>query len=231
MVEPMERIGGILALSALLAWPAMAGAAVPEPEERESEYEMPAGEAWRQPGFRVQLRVGHESVADDDGLGPDAAGLTLGVEPGIRLSRWFSLSATLRYTRLVGGFDGMRWSSTADLTWHPWGGGFFLAAGVGYAGLLGNREFDISRPSRCDGDGLVALARTGWLFPMGELFSTGPIVQLDEQWTRCAGEEREVFAGEPSPESPASFDTKFVRGEGFSWRHHSLHFAWSLAWR
>lgn len=231
MVGPMERIGGILALSLLVAVPAVA-AADDEPEERESEYEMPAGEAWQLPGFRVQLRVGRESVSADDDVGPDASGLSLDVEPGMRLSRHFTLSATLRYTLLGGAFSGTRWTTSADLAWHPWAGGFFLAGGVGYAGMFGNREVTAPGPQRCDGDGIVALARTGWLFPLGELFSTGPVVQLDEQWTRCAGEEREVIDGTPLPDFPdGEPETRFVRGKPFSWRHRTLHLAWSLAWR
>lgn len=225
----MRGIGGIAAL-ALLVHPAVA-AAGDEPEERESQYEMPAGEAWGLSGFRVQIRLGYESLAQDDGIGPDAGGLTLGVEPGVRLSEHFSLSATLRYSRLTGSFDGMRWSSTADATWHPFGGGLFLAGGIGYAGLLGNRRWDEPLPHRCDGHGFVALARTGWLFPLGELFSTGPVVQLDEQWTRCAGAPRQVILDEPAPDGPDEYETGFVDGERYSWRHRTLHFAWSFAWR
>ncbi|WP_373047709.1 hypothetical protein [Vulgatibacter sp.] len=222
----MGKSGGVAAL-VLLALPAWAGA--DEPEERESEWEMPAGEAWSQEGFRVQIRVGRDLVSGLDGA-PNSSGIAIAVEPGIRLSEDFSLSATLRYSVLADtGFEGLRWTTTADATWHPWGG-FFLAAGVGYAGLIGNRGgFDESLQRRCDGSGAVLLARTGWLFALGELFSMGPVVQLDEQWTRCPAEDWAIADEVPAGEEVPGIEER--EGEAFTWRHRTLHFAWSFAWR
>jgi hypothetical protein len=199
----MVKSGGLLAL-ALLVLPV--GSRADEPAERESEYEMPAAEAWALPGFRVQLRFGRDWLTGDDGLAPDTSGDSFSVEPGIRLSSAFSISATLRYAALVDGFTGVRYSTSGEAAWHPYDG-FFLAGGIGYAGLVGS-----SFLQDCDGDGVLLLARTGWLLAAGEIFATGPVVQLDEQWTWCG--RRSSFD-----------DTNGV------WRHRSLHFSWSLAWR
>jgi len=205
----MWKRGGPLLLALLAPLPA---AGDEEPSERESEYEMPASEAWALPGFRVQLRFGRDSLVGGDGA-PDASGWSFTVEPGIRLSASFSLSATLRYAALVEGFEGVRYTTSGDATWHPFDG-FFLAAGIGYAGLVGNAALT----GRCDGDGVVLLARTGWLIAAGELFATGPVIQLDQQWTGC-GTEAWDWEEEEAIESSRT------------WSHRSLHFSWSLAWR
>jgi len=196
----MGKAAGPL-LAVLLALPAPGAA---EPVERESEYEMPAAEAWRQPGFRVQLRFGLDDLVGTDA--PDASGFSFAVEPGIRLSESFTISAALRYAVLDVGLQGVRYTTTADLTWHVWDG-LFLAGGFGYAGLVADATF-----RGCDGQGIAALARTGWLLATGEIFATGPVVQLDQQWTWCR--------------SSGGWDP----GERL-WRHRTLHFSWSLAWR
>lgn len=229
----MRVLGGMAALL-LLGAPVIAGAEE-EPEARESEFELPASEAWEQEGFRVQLRLGKETLTPDDAASPESSGWALSVEPGIRLSRWWSLSGTLRYAVLSEGFDGLRWSTTADLTFHPWHG-LFLATGLGYGGVLGNRSFSGSGPSRCDGDAFVALGRAGWLIPMGELFAMGPVVQLDAQFTRCAardsgGDQFEEEGGVGPVEIRKSHEGSSSGQPAFWWQHHTLQFAWSLAWR
>lgn len=201
----MRMVAGALLLFLLAAFPAAGGAE--EPVERESEYEMEASEAWRQPGFRVELRLGRDNLSGVRHA-PDAGGFAFSVSPGIRLSEHFTLSAGLRYTALYGDVWGLRYGATADLTWHAWKGGF-LAAGFGHAGLVAESR-DWSRFQSCDGYGVVALARTGWLFPLGEVFATGPVLQWDHQWIYCSDR--------PLAESPI-------------WQHHTLHFSWSLAWR
>lgn len=212
----MGKRGGLLLLALLLApLPALGQG---EPAERESEYEMPAGEAWALPGFRVQLRFGRDSLTGAGDGAPDASGWSFAVEPGIRLSESFSLAATLRYAALIDGFEGVRYSTSGEFAWHPFGG-FFLGTGVGYAGLVGSSAF-----GSCDGDGVMLLARTGWLIPVGELFATGPVVQLDQQWTSCSYEE-EFF------EEDEEWGNWTYRTTERTWSHRTLHFSWSLAWR
>lgn len=196
--------------AALLGAPALALAS--EPVERESEWEQSALEAWEEPGFRLQLRTGFDSLTASGGEAPDAGGISIEVEPGVRLNRAFSLSVTLRYTVLSGGVDGLRWSTTADATWHP-GLGFFLAAGLGYGGILGEGFL-----RDCDGSGVAVLGRTGWLIAAGEIFATGPVLQIDHQWTRCDS----LFGIDEEDGSS---------GRRSTWKHRTLHLAWSFAWR
>ncbi|AKU93307.1 hypothetical protein AKJ08_3694 [Vulgatibacter incomptus] len=197
-----------------------------EPTDRVSDEILSPGEAWAEPGFRIQLIVGSETLSGLNGV-PSGGGLSLTAEPGVRLDRWWSLSATLHYTVLSGEAEGLRWSGTADLGFHPWSG-LFVAAGLGYGGMIVNRD--------CTGTGLAASAKAGWLFPLGSLFATGPVVQTDLQWTRCTSDEssdrtsRALTPEGPMPPPPG--------GRGFvdvsapsTWRHRSVYVAWSFAWR
>ncbi|HLV61251.1 MAG TPA: hypothetical protein VKY51_07610 [Fredinandcohnia sp.] len=174
-------------------------AAETRPVERVSEWEPTATEAWRESGFRIQLRVGLETLSDVTttvarGLSQGGA-LAFGVEPGIRLGRWFSISGTLKYSAVAGA--ALRWTNTLDLTLHPFHG-FFLAGGFGYGGLM---------HSDCNGGGLVLVARAGWLIPLGQVFSTGPVAQVDAQ-------------------SPIACDFGATTG-----RFTSRTLSWSFAWR
>lgn len=195
-MQPRPPLFAILALT-LLAAP-LAKAA---PQDRISEIVPTALEAWEREGFRVQLRLGFESLEPEglqrrlssDGLDH----FSLAVEPGVRLSRWWSLSTSLRYTVLADQL-GLRWTTSADATFHPFHG-FHLAAGIGYGGMLGDL---------CTGSGVALLARAGWLIPMGEIFAMGPVLQTDWQNTDCEGQWGNNVL-----------------------RHRSMNFSWSLAWR
>ena len=196
---------------AVLGW-MLAAEAQADVVERESEIEVPASEAWQREGFRVQLRLGSGS-ATGAADAPNAGGMSFEVEPGVRLSRYWSLSSTLRYGAFEGGdFEALRWSTTADLSFHPWGGSF-VAVGLGYAGVS---NFG-GTPVNCDG--ALALGRVGWLFALGPIFATGPQVQYDLQYGFC------------SVSSYEDDDGVFRRGGDVEWLHRTLQFAWSLAWR
>lgn len=215
------RFSATIALLVTLLLPPQARAA--EPIERTSEVLQTPSEAWAEPGFRVQLRVGSEQFTPLN-LAPQASGISLTAEPGIRLSRFWSLSAALRYTILDGDMSGLRWTTTVDLGFHPWGG-LFMAAGVGYAGILA-QSFGLY--SDCMGSGVAVVGRLGWLFPVGELFATGPVIQTDLQWTRC-GSDDEIAAVRADDFEDG--DWMVMERPASTWRHRSLHFAWSLAWR
>lgn len=170
-------------------------AADARPIDRVSEYEPTATEAWAEQGFRIQLRFGSEASTDlETRFGPRSM-YAFAAEPGIRLGRWISISGTLKYTVL--GDLGLRWTNTFDLSLHLFHG-LFVSGGVGYGGAMIGPE--------CSGGGLVQVVRAGWLFPLGQVFSTGPVVQADFQ-------------------SP--IDCGHFPPDGFSTRN----FSWSFGWR
>lgn len=228
IVSSMGKFGGVVAcLAAIAVAPLPAQGDTADPQVRESEFELPAAEAWQQEGFRIQLRFGTESLSTL-GVGPFGGGWAIGVEPGVRLSRFWSLSASLRYSVLNEDIEGLRWSTTADLTFHPWGG-IFLATGLGYGGLIAS-GWESDDWNRCEGHAIVALGRVGWLFSLGELFSTGPVVQFDAQATKCGNRSDEGdfddFDGPIEEPRPASRGRRSVW-----WSHRTLNLSWSVAWR
>lgn len=161
------------------------------PVDRISEYEPTATEAWGEHGFRVQLRFGMESVDElERSLVPQRR-FSFATEPGIRLGRWFSISGTLRYTTLE---TGLRFSNSADLTFHPFHG-LHMSAGVGYGGVW---------LTSCSGGNAIFLTRVGWLLPLGQVFATGPVFQWDwQQEIRC--DRRRVIPAFPSSSFSWSF--------------------------
>lgn len=217
----MGRFGGVATVLVAVMGPSVANAA-DEPKIRESEYEMGAAEAWAQEGFRIQLRFGTESLKPLEKSGVPGGAWAIGVEPGVRLSRFWSLSANLRYSVLTDSLEGLRWSTTADLGFHPYGGSF-IAAGIGYGGLLAN-HWDDSGYRECDGHAVVALAKVGWLFAVGELFATGPVVQFDAQSTSCGNSVDDSFDEE-------GFASPSARPRSTWWSHRTLNLSWSVAWR
>lgn len=215
----------MLACWAIAAMPAVATGSE-EPVVRESEFELPAAEAWQQEGFRVQLRFGTESLTGLDSTSPAGGGWAIGVEPGVRLSRYWSLSASLRYSVLNEEVQGLRWSTTADLTFHPYGG-LFLAVGAGYGGLLTTHW----ESGGCQGHAIVGLGRLGWLFSVGEIFSTGPMLQVDAQATRCGNRDEEDggFGDEDMPSG--GFRSNESSRRSLWWYQRTVNFSWSVAWR
>lgn len=198
----------------------MSPALADEPADRVSEELLTAGESWEEPGFRIRLEVGTEDLVPAAGL-PAGSGLSLSAEPGFRLSRWWSISVDLTYTIVGGEMEGLRWSGTADLTFHPWSG-LFVSAGAGYGGLMVDSFIGfLSAP--CTGTGPAVAAKAGWLFPVGSLFATGPVVGTQMQWVHCP-------TYEVSDRDVEGFEELFGPPPT-TWRHRSLHLGWSLAWR
>lgn len=203
---------GLVACLCWLVAPASAGA---ESITRTSDQpSVGAQEAWRTLGLQIQVRSGYELLEHVGEIGGGVGGMSISLEPGIRLHRHVSLSATFRYTTMAGG---LRWTNSLDLTGHgPWG--LFLAIGGGYGGLLSIPLAPVEtgvpgidwRPS-CTGTGAMALVRAGWLIPVGEVFATGPVVQSDLQWTRCT----DFLAPSEDPDV----------------RHRSVQLSWSFGWR
>ena len=185
---------------------------------------------WATRGFRLQLRIGWEALlAELPAPGLTAVGLV--IEPGVRLSARWSVDLDLRYTVANGRWKGLRWSTTLDGTLHPTRS-TQLTLGVGYGGLQLRKKLERadlllstwrkprqdSKLITCEGDGAVALARVGYLFAVGELFSTGPAVQADLQATPCIGYTLNVRTA------------SWIWAREWWW-HKSVQVSWSLAWR
>ncbi len=220
--------------SELLLAPALCAAKDEEPEIRVSDTHESWGSAWTERGFRLQLRFGWERLTEVQ-LAPPLQAATFAIEPSYRLSRWFSLGVGLRYSVTEQSqWSGVRWSTTLDATVHPFGGAF-LSLGGGYAGMLVQKALPDSyyviteaerrspppgfdRIVRCNGDGVVGLARVGYLVPLGESFATGPVLQADLQITRCRGDyvDPRIAAWAKAVEW---------------WWQETLQLSWSLAWR
>ena len=219
-------------VSELLAAPLPAAAA--EPTTRVSETASSPRTEWAETGFRLQLRFGWEQMRER-APAPPLGAIAVAIEPGWRLSHWFSLDAGLRYSVVNSApWRGVRWSTTLDGTVHLWNGAF-LTLGGGYGGMLMVKQVSPSyyvvttqeqaNPPpgfdaivRCNGDGAVGLVRLGFLVPVAAGFSTGPVLQGDVQATRCVG---------------AYVDPRLAAWSRAVewWWYSTIQLAWSLAWR
>lgn len=220
---------------------------------RTSEVEVPADVAWREPGLRVRLAAGSETLAARAPASPGAAktpaasGVAILVRPGIGLDEHWALEGTFRYTALTEGVEGLRWSGTLEGSYRvgrgSWLSGLILGAGAGYGGILGQLPLGYEsvsagaeeRPLRiqhCSQGGVAIVARAEWMFDVGELFATGPLVQVDQQWIVCTDRLSEFVA--PTDEFG---QTRWDLGRTVErdlverWRHEGLTLAWVLAWR
>ncbi len=216
----------LLALAVLFT-PAGA-AADEEAQTRVSQAPIDLEQAWEEVGFRMQLRFSYERLQAVLPA-PTTPAFAVGIEPSYRLRERLSLGLGLRYSVLLGNWTGLRWNATTDATWHP-APGLSLGGGVGVGGIIGTRVAynvvhardgsfetsegpEASRLQECSGHGLLALGRAGYLIVIGELFATGPVVQLDLQRTRCRGK---VLAGDARSEV---------------WWQPSWQLSWAFTWR
>jgi hypothetical protein len=175
-------------LPLLLALPAITAGA--EPVTRTSEPVKPATEAregWRSPGFRLDLQLGLQILHGTETGGaadwPGGTDFSMAFEPGYRLSRTVAVSAGLRYSlvpersqgRQAVAEGGFAWSLTANAMWFPVDA-FYLAAGLGYAGVLAG----------CHAGGGVVLVRAGAQLVVGESMAMGPLAQLSGSVIECS---------------------------------------------
>lgn len=226
----LPAVPRLLPLLGLLLAAPTARAAV---ETRRSELETEPEEAWQEPGFRIGLGLSWEPLSPGPGA-PPADGVGVSLQPGYRLSRWWSVAATFRYAVLTGAFEGLRWTATADPSFHPFPGAT-LAVGAGYAGMMGQRRDraqdlgGYSYPT-CDGEGWAALARAAWAYTVGELFALGVAAQADVQWTRCSIEETvdlRLPGGGGSWQETRSIPLTLTE----RWRHTALSLGLTFTWR
>ncbi len=131
---------------------------------------------------------------------------------------------------MSGRFSGLRFSGTLEPTWHITDG-FAVAGGLGYGVLMGSRTdyyyteiTDNAVLGDCDDGALVALARVTYLFRVGHLFSTGPALQLDSQWTSCT-DRYESYEWDGDEERV--IDVALQEW----WWHKTIGILWVFAWR
>ncbi len=219
------------------------GTPLPPDEEPPFELSLPTQadeEAWRDPGFRLQLGAGYGALL---GVGGPPDGRLIGavVRAGPRLDEDWSLLASFQYAwaSKAGGLSGLRFAGTLDPTLHV-GEHLELAVGVGFGGLVegntGRADPDAEQrtalndsytwPSaaeplpRCVGVGAAVLTRASWMIVLGPTSSTGLSAELDGQWTGCVDDLGHV---EPDTAQP------IVRRQW--WPHVGGTLSWMVAWR
>ena len=197
-------------------------------------------EAWREPGFRLQLGLGYGQLV---GLGGAPSGSLLGpvLRVGVRLDAEWSLLSSFEYlsASAKGGLSGLRFAGTIEPTWH-FADRFSLALGLGFAGLVEGRRTGRADPDplpgtlvssytfpdartplpSCSGDGVTGLVRLDWLREFSSRTSTGVALEAFGQWTGCVADSGRV---EPDTAQP------IVRRQW--WPHVGLTLAWLVAWR
>jgi hypothetical protein len=156
--------------------------------------------AWLQPGLRIDLGL-EGGYLLGRAPSPKVWGPSLRVRARLRLDEWWSIAATLGYTIVRGPYEGLRWTGLVEPIFHPLPSlGVSLA--IGYGGLMvtepsprpppnlgqeiSTRVFTSSEHlSGCTGGAWVGQARVEYLWVAGQLFSTGPYLLADSQWTAC----------------------------------------------
>jgi hypothetical protein len=191
------------------------------------------GEAWENPGLRVALGYGYLVLR---GSGPAWSfnSQSVALRPSVRIDRYWEVGTTLLYGT---GPNGLRWSVTAEPSFHPVKR-LAVGLGLGYGGLSisdpnrssGNLRgpdeavsrtlSDDERLQSCTGSALSGLGRAEYLFVVGPLFSTGPYVQAQAQWTRC-----EVQFGRVDQET----GKPIVLTQW--WRQQGAMLGWWFTWR
>ncbi len=198
--------------------------------------------AWLQPGFRLQLATGFESMRGIGGT-PGAKMIPIVLRVGARLDRDWSLFASFQFAdsgwSKAGDYSGLRFLGTLDPTWHitdrldiafGFGFGGFAGGSTGLAdpnaeqkaALVANYTFPNARTplTSCSGVGVAGLLRATYMWVLGPLSATGFALQTDGQWTACV---ESVGRVEPDTAQP------IVRRQWWSNAGGSL--TWVISWR
>lgn len=226
-----------LLLAALLTQAQAVGAA-PKPIERVSLHQGTVADAWASPGFRLGLAFSAGGLWGEQGAA-DATVVGATIRAGWRFNRRFSLLSAFTYHVLLGDLVGLRYAITLEPTWHPVAG-LSLGIGVGYAGIVGQRDDNYgplagsegreTQPgvyappdpitlSDCNGGGIVGVLRAGYLFRIGRVGSTGPIASFFAQGSRCVADDEWGYE--------SSYDRELVDW----WPHLGFSLAWTFLWR
>jgi hypothetical protein len=147
----------------------------------------------------------------------------MGIEPGVRLSPSFELSAGLRYALVPGRelklgpadfynvASGVSWAVTANATWFV-SQAIYLGAGLGYAGM---------RADDCQATGGTVLVRAGARLVVNDLFAMGPLLQVGGSVLGCRKASGIYVAS----------NGQFAQGADRVWLHDAVFLAWNLSWR
>lgn len=202
-------------------------------------------EAWRAPGFRLELAPLYDLGRGSRPAPTSSHGFGLLVRPSIRVDERWSVGLALQYASYSAPLlSGFRWATTLEPELHL-GRGLVVALGAGIGGLALaasdppgyhdptvptnpadddvaiNRDLPAGpRLSRCDALAFVGLARLEYTFTVSSLFATGPLAQGLAQWAVCSAENGEV---------DAETGRKIVARQ--PWRSLGLSLGWSLSWR
>lgn len=223
----------MLSLCAAVALLAVAEEAPPDKTSLPTEA---PEEAWRHPGVRVGLGYALEGVAGVEAAPGGVAHSAL-LRIGARLDPDWSLFLSLRYGVLPGAYPGLRYSGVVEPALHLFDH-LTLSAGAGVAGFVyastgrptpepqGGIVATLSVPASgprlgaCAGVGVIAVARAEYAWVVSELFSTGPALQVDLQWTAC---RQSLGRSDPDTAEPIELEQR--------WRHFSASLGWLVWWR
>jgi hypothetical protein len=233
----MRRLAlALLALLAAQLAPASAAAAEDGPIRLSLPTESERA-VWLKPGFRFGLGIGYSRMQGIHGP-PDGNLIGPSIRLGVRLDERWSLLASFQYQFAFGGagLTGVRYAGTIEPTWHVTPR-LSLAVGVGFGGIVEGRtnrknpapsDIDSSYTfpgaetplPGCSGVGVTGLARAEYLMVIGPRASTGPMAQLDMQWTGCVQDTGRQDQDTAEP---------IVRRQW--WPHLSFSLAWMVLWR
>jgi hypothetical protein len=193
--------------------------------------------AWLKPGPRVDLAL-EEGRLWGRGPAPLVTTTTAHLRLRMRIDRQWSIGLNAGYSVARGAYTGTRWSAVVEPTFHPLPS-LGVSLGIGYGGLdvrlptaPGRRgqgiptEFysrtlgDAEKMYACSGGAWVSQARVEYLWVVGPLFSTGPYLQTDLQWTGC----QEKFTN-------IDRDTGQLAVGRQWWLHRGGALGWWFSWR
>jgi hypothetical protein len=193
-------------------------------------------QAWRRPGFRLELAGGYGELAGLRGA-PSARLYAAALRAGVRLDDDWSVVASLQYALARRGVRGLRYAGTIDPTWHVTPS-LSLALGFGFGGIVGSTDGmdpapggdeietsytfpDARTPlADCSGVGAAALARAEWSYVIGPRASTSIALEALGQWTGCVAD-----TGRVEPDTGEAI----VRRQW--WPHAGITLSLGVAWR
>lgn len=189
-------------------------------------------DAWRSPGFRMQLGYAHARFWGQ-GRAPNFAAHQVLARPQVRIDDWWSIAATVGYAVAGSGVRGVHWRATIEPMLHL-AGGLAVSVGLGYAGIMGSSTtprrdaasavgYDTRldwQQHECDDGGWVAVGRVEYLLVVGSVFATGPFASAGAHWVACT-----ELVGLRDSSTGQSLGTPAW------WQHQNLNLGWWATWR
>jgi hypothetical protein len=204
---------------------------------------------WRSPGIRIALGYGYGRFFGTRKSTNFSAHHII-LHPDFRIDDEWSIAATATYTIVGKDLSALRWSVSLEPTWHPWRG-LGLALGVGYAGILGERnmqrpylgsaaipDYSVPAPddpvppahsrSALNKELLTECQGSGWntLTRVEYLFVAGPLFAsgpfLQGDWQWVACQQ--TFGDIDADTGKPIITTQW-------WGHRGISLGWWLAWR